>query len=76
MTELSWAQHSNALTDEIPGAYKDIDLVMADAVDLVEIEQQLAPRLLIAGQGTVLCPAFLGAESQDTEQSPVPTFSC
>jgi tRNA-splicing ligase RtcB len=32
---------SPAFLDEIPAAYKDIDVVMADAADLVEIRHTL-----------------------------------
>jgi tRNA-splicing ligase RtcB len=31
------AQRAEALVDEIPAAYKDIDLVMADQADLVGV---------------------------------------
>jgi tRNA-splicing ligase RtcB (3'-phosphate/5'-hydroxy nucleic acid ligase) len=35
--------------DEIPDAYKDIDVVMADAVDLVTIEHELRQILNVKG---------------------------
>jgi tRNA-splicing ligase RtcB len=31
------SQRANKLVDEIPAAYKDIDQVMADQLDLVEV---------------------------------------
>ena len=36
---------ANALLDEIPSAYKDIDQVMADQADLVEVQHTL-PQVL------------------------------
>jgi tRNA-splicing ligase RtcB len=35
------SRRTDAFLDEIPGAYKDIDRVMADAVGLVEIRHTL-----------------------------------
>jgi tRNA-splicing ligase RtcB (3'-phosphate/5'-hydroxy nucleic acid ligase) len=35
MRGIEW-RHSDAFLDEIPGAYKDVDVVMRDARDLVE----------------------------------------
>ena len=35
------AKRANALVDEIPAAYKDIDQVMADQADLVEVQHTL-----------------------------------
>ena len=35
------ANRADALVDEIPTAYKDIDQVMADQSDLVEVEHTL-----------------------------------
>jgi tRNA-splicing ligase RtcB len=35
MTGITWG-NSDAFLDEIPGAYKDVDVVMADAADLVK----------------------------------------
>ena len=40
---------SDAFIDEIPGAYKDIDRVMADADDLVEIQHTLRQILNVKG---------------------------
>jgi tRNA-splicing ligase RtcB len=42
-------RHGAEWIDEIPGAYKDIDVVMADATDLVEIEHQLRQVLNVKG---------------------------
>ncbi len=33
----------NSVLDEIPGAYKDIDIVMANQDDLVEVVHRLLP---------------------------------
>jgi tRNA-splicing ligase RtcB len=42
MTGKVWlATRAEALLDEIPAAYKDIDQVMADQADLVEIRHTL-----------------------------------
>ena len=42
MGDRTWLDESgDALVDEIPGAYKDIDRVMRDQADLVEIEVEL-----------------------------------
>jgi len=41
--------HSKAFLDEIPGAYKDIDVVMKDAEDLVEIKHTLTQIVNIKG---------------------------
>lgn len=42
MGDRAWlANMADALVDEIPAAYKDIDVVMADAADLVEIVHTL-----------------------------------
>lgn len=38
-----------AVIDEIPGAYKDIDVVMNDQVDLVRIKSQLKQVLCVKG---------------------------
>jgi tRNA-splicing ligase RtcB len=35
MAGITWG-NSDAFLDEIPGAYKDVDVVMADAADLVK----------------------------------------
>jgi tRNA-splicing ligase RtcB len=40
---------TDAFVDEIPGAYKDIDRVMADAADLVEIQHTLHQILNVKG---------------------------
>ncbi len=40
---------TDAFIDEIPGAYKDIDVVMADAADLVEIKHTLRQILNVKG---------------------------
>ena len=34
-------RHTDSFIDEIPGAYKDIDIVMADSADLVEVKHTL-----------------------------------
>jgi len=42
MTGKVWlSKRAEALVDEIPSAYKDIDQVMADQADLVEIQHTL-----------------------------------
>ncbi len=40
MTGIEW-RRTDAFLDEIPAAYKDIDVVMNDAKDLVEIRHTL-----------------------------------
>jgi tRNA-splicing ligase RtcB len=42
-------RHANALLDEIPGAYKDIDQVMQNARDLVEVKFTLKQFINIKG---------------------------
>jgi tRNA-splicing ligase RtcB (3'-phosphate/5'-hydroxy nucleic acid ligase) len=42
------APHGRFL-DEIPGAYKDIDVVMADAADLVEVKHTLRQVVNVKG---------------------------
>ena len=43
MEGIEW-RHTDAFLDEIPGAYKDIDTVMADAADLVvRLEATIGP---------------------------------
>ena len=42
-------RHTDAFLDEIPGAYKPIDVVMADATDLVHIEHTLRQILNVKG---------------------------
>lgn len=40
----------DAFVDEIPAAYKDIDVVMADAADLVEVQYELRQIVNVKGQ--------------------------
>lgn len=40
---------TDAFVDEIPGAYKPIDQVMADAADLVEVQHTLHQILNVKG---------------------------
>lgn len=40
---------TDAFIDEIPGTYKDIDQVMADAADLVEIRHPLRQIVNVKG---------------------------
>jgi len=42
-------RHGDEWIDEIPDAYKDIDVVMADAADLVQIEHELRQILNVKG---------------------------
>jgi tRNA-splicing ligase RtcB (3'-phosphate/5'-hydroxy nucleic acid ligase) len=42
-------RHANVLLDEIPGAYKDIDQVMANAQDLVEVKYVLKQFVNVKG---------------------------
>jgi tRNA-splicing ligase RtcB (3'-phosphate/5'-hydroxy nucleic acid ligase) len=42
-------RHTDAFVDEIPGAYKDIDVVMADAKDLVEVRHALRQIINVKG---------------------------
>jgi len=50
MTGIEWrAENAEAFLDEIPGAYKDVDVVMRDAADLVEIEHTLRQVLNVKG---------------------------
>lgn len=42
-------RHGDEWVDEIPAAYKDIDVVMADAADLVDIEHTLCQILNVKG---------------------------
>lgn len=42
-------RHGEEWIDEIPDAYKDIDVVMADAADLVEVEHELRQVLNVKG---------------------------
>lgn len=50
MKGIEWrAANAEAFLDEIPGAYKDVDVVMADAADLVQIEHTLRQVLNVKG---------------------------
>lgn len=42
-------RHTDAFVDEIPAAYKDIDVVMADAADLVDIRYELRQIVNVKG---------------------------
>jgi tRNA-splicing ligase RtcB len=42
-------RHSKVLLDEIPGAYKDIDQVMANASELVEVKYVLKQFVNVKG---------------------------
>jgi tRNA-splicing ligase RtcB len=48
MRGIEW-RHSDVFLDEIPMAYKDIDVVMADAADLVEIRHTLRQLVNVKG---------------------------
>jgi tRNA-splicing ligase RtcB (3'-phosphate/5'-hydroxy nucleic acid ligase) len=48
MQGIEW-RHTNAFLDEIPGAYKDVDVVMADSADLVEIKHTLRQIVNVKG---------------------------
>jgi tRNA-splicing ligase RtcB len=48
MEGIEW-RHDDAFLDEIPGAYKPIDTVMADAADLVEIRHTLRQVVNVKG---------------------------
>lgn len=48
MEGIEW-RHTDAFLDEIPGAYKDIDVVMDDAADLVEIRHTLRQIINVKG---------------------------
>jgi len=48
LTGIEW-RRTDALLDEIPGAYKDIDVVMDDAKDLVEIRHTLRQIVNVKG---------------------------
>ena len=51
MKGIEWrSDAAEAFVDEIPGAYKDVDIVMADAADLVQIEHTLRQFLNVKGQ--------------------------
>ena len=49
MQGIEWRQ-TDAFLDEIPGAYKDIDQVMADAADLVEVRHTLRQIVNVKGE--------------------------
>jgi tRNA-splicing ligase RtcB len=49
MQGIEW-RHTDAFLDEIPGAYKDIDQVMADAADLVEVRHTLRQIVNVKGE--------------------------
>lgn len=48
MVGIEW-RHTDAFLDEIPGAYKDIDVVMEDASDLVKIRHTLRQIINVKG---------------------------
>jgi tRNA-splicing ligase RtcB len=48
MRGIEW-RHSDAFLDEIPAAYKDVDVVMADAKDLVQIRHTLRQLVNVKG---------------------------
>jgi tRNA-splicing ligase RtcB len=48
MAGIEW-RHSDVFLDEIPSAYKDIDVVMADAADLVEVRHTLRQLVNVKG---------------------------
>jgi tRNA-splicing ligase RtcB len=48
MRGIEW-RHSDVFLDEIPAAYKDIDVVMADAADLVEVRHTLRQLVNVKG---------------------------
>lgn len=48
MSGIEWS-HSNAFLDEIPAAYKDIDIVMEDASDLVKVRHELRQIVNVKG---------------------------
>jgi len=48
MRGIEW-RHSDAFLDEIPAAYKDVDVVMADAADLVETRHTLRQLVNVKG---------------------------
>lgn len=48
MEGIEW-RHTDAFLDEIPQAYKDIDIVMKDAADLVEIKHTLRQIVNVKG---------------------------
>jgi tRNA-splicing ligase RtcB len=48
MEGIEW-RHSDVFLDEIPAAYKDVDVVMADAADLVETRHTLRQLINVKG---------------------------
>src|SRR4029453_1461510 len=48
MAGIEW-RHSGAFLDEIPAAYKDVDVVMRDAKDLVEVRHTLRQLVNVKG---------------------------
>jgi tRNA-splicing ligase RtcB (3'-phosphate/5'-hydroxy nucleic acid ligase) len=48
MAGIEW-RHTDAFLDEIPAAYKDVDQVMADAVDLVDVRHALRQIVNVKG---------------------------
>ena len=48
MAGIEW-RHSDAFLDEIPAAYKAIDVVMEDAKDLVEVRHTLRQLVNVKG---------------------------
>jgi tRNA-splicing ligase RtcB (3'-phosphate/5'-hydroxy nucleic acid ligase) len=48
MKGIEW-RHSDAFLDEIPAAYKDVDVVMRDAKDLVEVRHTLGQLVNVKG---------------------------
>jgi tRNA-splicing ligase RtcB len=50
MKGIEWrAENAEAFLDEIPGAYKDVDVVMEDAADLVSVDHTLRQILNVKG---------------------------
>jgi tRNA-splicing ligase RtcB len=49
MQGIEW-RHTDAFLDEIPGAYKDVDQVLADAADLVEVRHTLRQIVNVKGE--------------------------
>jgi tRNA-splicing ligase RtcB len=48
MKGIEW-RHSDAFLDEIPAAYKDVDVIMRDAADLVEVRHTLRQLVNVKG---------------------------
>ena len=46
--DIEW-RRTNAFLDEIPDAYKDVEVVMRDAADLVEIKHELRQIVNVKG---------------------------